>query len=361
MNEIADIDYPSPLMKTVLAECRRVATSPVTVLLLGESGTGKGFLARYIHRHSPRCYGPFFKMNCAAISKGLAESELFGHEQGAFTGAVGTKKGYLELAAGGTLLLDELGDMDMDLQSKFLSFLDDKQFLRVGGQRMITGNVRLIAATNKDLEQLCQQGLFRRDLHYRLNVFPIWVPPLRERKEDIPALVRTLLSRLSFEMKLGYTPTVDSPALQILASYDWPGNVRELRNILERPLVLTHGNSVIGEKAIISAINRDGNGTDRSGRGHRIGDVHRVIDPPKNATRVEISDELLKQMIEEVFDGAPTPVAVLMEVLGWTRKETSAAVNRVGCRPGKPGRLPARTKEDMIRAARFWLSQRGFL
>ena len=300
-------------------------------------------------------------MNCAAVSRELAESLLFGHERGAFTGAVDTKKGCLELAAGGTLLLDELGDMDMDLQSKFLSVLDDKVFLRVGGQMPITANMRLIAATNKDLELLCQQGLFRRELYYRVNVFPIWVPSLREHKQDIPVLVRDLLYDLADEMELRYVPTVDSAALEQLASYDWPGNVRELKNVLERALVQNLGRSVIDASAIMAAMSQDGNGTGRWGQGNGIGRVRRVVDLPTKSDRAEISDRLLKQMIEEVFDVAPTPVAVLMEVLGWTRKKTSGAIKRVGCRPGKKGRLGAVTKAEMIQAAGSWLSQQGIL
>lgn len=350
MDGIADTEYRSHVMLQVLAACRQAARTDSIVLLQGETGTGKDFLARYIHDHSRRSVGLFLPVNCAAIAPELAESEFFGHERGAFTGAVGRKKGLLEQANGGTSLLTEIGRIGLTLQAKLLTFFDYHQFMRVGGERPVKVDVRIIAASSRNLEQLVLEGLFLSDLLHRLNVFPIWIPPLREHKEDIPVLVRTLLSRLSFEMKLGYKPTLDSPALERLASHDWPGNVRELRNILERALVLTHGNSIIGEKAIILALS-----------GTKKGPENEVIVPPEKPGRLEISDEQLKQMIEEVFGGAPTPVVVLMEVLGWTRKKTSVAIKRVGCRPGKSGRLPERMKAEMIRDVRSWLSKRGIL
>jgi transcriptional regulator with PAS, ATPase and Fis domain len=348
MNQIGYIDYPSPVMKRVFAACRQAAATVTIVLLLGESGTGKGFLARYIHRHSPRLCGPFLKVNCAAVSKELAESELFGHERGAFTGAVGRRRGLLELANGGTLLLDELGDMDMELQSKFLSFLEDEEFMRVGGEKPITADARLIAATNRNLEQRCDQGLFRRDLYYRVNVFPIWVPALRNRKKDIPLLARDLLCLLADRMKFGYTPDIDLTAIEELTSYDWPGNVRELRNILERTLTLNYGQPLITGKLIISAMNQSGELGHGQGR-----DDH--------PAPVEISDEQLKRMIEEVFGDSPTPVEVVRAVLGWKIKKTSAAVRRMECRPGEKGRLPKVHKTQMIAALRQWLVENGFL
>jgi transcriptional regulator with PAS, ATPase and Fis domain len=208
------------------------------VLLLGESGVGKDYLARYIHDRSPRRDGPYFAVNCAALPPELAESELFGHEPGAFTGAAARKRGLLELAEGGTLLLNEIGDLSLSLQAKLLTFLDTRSFTRVGGEKAIRVSARIIAATNKDLEKEVREGGFRQDLYYRINVLSIRVPALRERQEDIPGLVRVIMSRLVEEMQLSETPEIDEKSLESLRDYKWPGNVRELRNVLERGLML---------------------------------------------------------------------------------------------------------------------------
>lgn len=180
MNEIEDIDYPSPVMQTVLAACREAAGTDSLVLLLGESGSGKDYLARYIHNHSKRAVGPYLSINCAAVPEELAESELFGHEHGAFTGTQGRKRGLLELAENGTLLLNEIGDLSLRLQAKLLTFLDTRKFTRVGGEKEVSVNARIIVATNRDLEKEAATGRFRQDLFYRLNVLSIEVPPLRE-------------------------------------------------------------------------------------------------------------------------------------------------------------------------------------
>lgn len=237
---VAD-EYPSEVMKTTLGGLRVAASTESTVLLLGESGSGKDFLARYIHDHSLRANGPFFSINCAAVASQLAESELFGHERGAFTGASGRKRGLLELAEGGTLLLNEIGELSFALQAKLLAFLDTRKFTRVGGEREISVNARLIAATNRDLAKEVQDGRFRKDLFYRLNVVSITVPPLRERREDIPLLVRDILSQLRTELQFSVLPIVDSRTMGQLKRYDWPGNVRELRNVLERAMILSRG------------------------------------------------------------------------------------------------------------------------
>lgn len=232
-------EYRSEKMRTTLAKARFAAPTDGIVLLLGESGSGKDFLARWIHDHSKRSNGPFFAINCAAVPDELAESELFGHEPGAFTGARGRKRGLLELAEGGTLLLNEIGELSLPLQSKLLSFLDTRSFLRVGGEKNISINARLIAATHRDLQAEVAAGRFWQALWYRLNVFSIEVPPLRERIDDIPILVQEIMARLASEMHLTEIPIIDVVALESLSQYHWPGNVRELRNVLERALMLS--------------------------------------------------------------------------------------------------------------------------
>ena len=237
-------DYPSRAMGAALGMARRIALQDSVVLLLGESGSGKDYLAKYIHDHSHRNNAPYFSVNCAAIVPELAESELFGHERGAFTGAVVRKRGMVELAEGGTLLLNEIGDLSLPLQAKLLTFLDTKKLTRVGGEKEISVNARLIAATNMDLGQEVEAGRFRKDLFYRLNVIRIEVPPLRKRVEDIPVLARELLSKLRDEFQLHEDPVVDPAAMIALKKYHWPGNVRELRNVLERALILSPGKGV---------------------------------------------------------------------------------------------------------------------
>jgi DNA-binding NtrC family response regulator len=231
-------DYPSQAMRAALDQARHAAATDGIVLLLGESGCGKDFLARWIHDHSRRANGPFFTINCAAVAPELAESELFGHEPGAFTGARGRKRGLLELAEGGTLLLNEVGELPLALQSKLLAFLDRRSFLRVGGENSIQVDARLIAATHRALEAEVEQGRFLDALFYRLNVFTIKVPALRDRAEDIPLLVEEIVSELATEMQLAEVPMTHPAALARLSDYHWPGNVRELRNALERSLML---------------------------------------------------------------------------------------------------------------------------
>lgn len=208
------------------------------MLLVGESGCGKDHLARWIHENSRRSSGPFFAINCAAISKELAESELFGHEAGSFTGARTRKKGLFELAEGGTLLLNEIGELPLPIQAKLLTFLDSKSFLRVGGDRHIRIDSRILAATHRNLETEIAQGRFMEALFYRLNVFMIRVPPLRERTEDIPLLMENILQALVTDLQLQRPPEVDEFFLRQLKGYHWPGNVRELRNLLERSLIV---------------------------------------------------------------------------------------------------------------------------
>ncbi|AFM26205.1 sigma-54 dependent transcriptional regulator [Desulfomonile tiedjei] len=231
----------SEAMRQTIDKALLVAETDSTVLLAGESGSGKDHLARFIHEHSKRADGPYFTINCAALARELAESELFGHEAGAFTGATRRKRGLLELAEGGTLLLNEIGELPLSLQAKLLTFLDTRTFSRVGGEKTIRVSARLIAATNRDLEKEISEGRFRADLFHRLNVYSVFVPPLRQRIEDIPILARKLMQELTSEMQLDRTPEIDSVAMRKLCRYSWPGNVRELRNVLERSLILSRG------------------------------------------------------------------------------------------------------------------------
>ena len=236
----SDLIAGDPKMVRVLDLAQKVAPTHATVLITGESGTGKEILARCIHRNSPRCQRVFAAVNCASLSPALIESELFGHERGAFTGAVGQHIGRFERAHGGTLFLDEIGELDAPLQAKLLRVLQEKTFERVGGSRQITTDVRVIAATNRDLPQQIADGKFRRDLYYRLNTFPIDVPPLRDRPSDIRRLARHFLERSSRE--LGKTGLALSPqAENVLLAYAWPGNVRELENTMQRLAILCDG------------------------------------------------------------------------------------------------------------------------
>lgn len=239
----ADV-YRSEKMRDVVKQLQRVSTSDSTVLLLGESGSGKDYMARFLHDTSHRSGGRFFGINCAALAPELAESELFGHEPGSFTGARGRKRGLLELAEGGTLLLNEIGELSLPLQAKLLMFLDTQSFTRVGGEKSVTVNARLVAATNRNLEDEVDAGRFRKDLFYRINVFSIQIPPLRERVEDLELLVEDLVTVLAGKLGLGMVPTINAQCLQRLATYDWPGNIRELKNVLERAMILGDGNTV---------------------------------------------------------------------------------------------------------------------
>jgi PAS domain S-box-containing protein len=227
-------------LKRVLKHVETVAATDVTVLILGETGTGKDVIARAIHYLSPRNERTLVKLNCAAIPSGLLESELFGHEKGAFTGAIDRKIGRLELAHKGTLFLDEIGDLPLELQPKILRALQEKEFERVGGTKTIPVNVRLVAATNRDLAQMVADRTFRSDLYYRLRVFPILLPPLRERREDIPLLVRYFVDRHARKL-YKKIQTIDPATMRALTRWDWPGNIRELENFIERAVILTKG------------------------------------------------------------------------------------------------------------------------
>ncbi len=229
----------SEKINTLLEMVKKVAQTDSTVLILGESGTGKSLIAKKIHILSDRKENPFITINCAAIPENLLEAELFGYEKGAFTGAVSRKKGKFELADGGTVFLDEIGDMPLSLQAKLLRVLQDKEVERLGGDKTIKVDVRIIAATNKNLEELVREGKFREDLYYRLNVVPIHLPPLRERKEDIPLLAEHFLEK--FNRKYSKSVRLSPEAVRALMEYPWHGNVRELENIVERLVIMNEG------------------------------------------------------------------------------------------------------------------------
>jgi two-component system, NtrC family, response regulator AtoC len=233
----------SPKMKLAIETAKKAAASKSTVLLLGESGTGKEVFARAIHQWSDRSGDPFIAINCVGLGKELLESELFGHEKGAFTGAHQLKKGKMELAHGGTVFLDEVGDISAELQTKLLRFLQEREFERVGGTQAIHVDVRVIAATNRDLGNAIKERRFREDLYYRLNVIPISLPPLRERREDIPVLAKYFLRRSAAETKKNFTG-IEADAEARLVAHEWPGNVRELANVIERAVVLGQGPEV---------------------------------------------------------------------------------------------------------------------
>lgn len=246
----------SAAMQEVYTLVKRAAASKATVLVRGESGTGKELIARALHEQSDRAAGPFVAVSCAALSETLLESELFGHEKNAFTGAATERKGRFELANGGTLFLDEIGDIPMPVQIKLLRVLQQREFERVGGSKTIKVDVRIVTATNADLEKLVKEDKFREDLYYRLHVIQIDVPPLRQRTEDIPPLVETFLARFSRENGSAIR-TVSPEAMQSLLEYPWPGNVRELENIMERCIVLSEPDATTLTFSALPGVIRD--------------------------------------------------------------------------------------------------------
>lgn len=231
-------------LRHTMTMVRQVAPQTSPVLIIGETGSGKELIARAVHDFSPRRDGPFIKVNCGAIPQTLMDSELFGHEKGAFTGATASKRGRFERAEGGTILLDEVGELTPEAQIRLLRVLQEKEIERVGGTSPVKLNIRVVAATHRNLEDMVAAGVFRQDLYYRLNVFPVHIPPLRKRKQDIGPLVRHFLTRKSMEMGRRLTPVLASGALENLKTYDWPGNVRELEHTIERALILNEGGSL---------------------------------------------------------------------------------------------------------------------
>src|SRR5207302_1290739 len=288
-----------------------------TVLILGETGTGKELIARALHDLSPRRERTFVELNCAAIPTGLLESELFGHEKGAFTGAISQKVGRFELAHRGTLFLDEVGDIPLELQPKLLRALQEQEFERLGSTRTVRMDVRLVAATNRDLAQMVQDGRFRSDLYYRLNVFPVVVPPLRQRSEDIPRLVRHFIQR--FARRMGRRiETIPASVMDALVRYPWPGNIREMQNVIERAVILSPGPALqvpLGDleiKGQSSEVGRQTRGADdgslTSGRTladaerehilHVVRETGGVLGGPKGAA-ARLGDEALHVAMED--------------------------------------------------------------
>jgi formate hydrogenlyase transcriptional activator len=289
----------SAALKHVLELVETVAPSDSTVLLLGETGTGKELIARAIHDHSRRKDRTFVKLNCAAIPTGLFESELFGHEKGAFTGAISQKMGRLELADQGTLFLDEVGDVPLEIQPKLLRALQEREFERLGSTRTKKVNVRLVAATNRDLEGMISAREFRSDLYYRLNVFPIRIPPLRERREDIPLLVRYFAQKFARQMEKRIE-TIPTATIHLLTKSDWPGNVRELANFIERAVILTRGTSLDAPRSELNNLRMDESTTTAAVSGTEA--IARIVKETIHALdgKTSVADEYERKQRDEI-------------------------------------------------------------
>lgn len=309
----------SAKIKRLLASVEKLAGSAdTTILLEGESGTGKEVFARYIHQHSPRKDSAFIQINCSAIPKELAESELFGHEKGAFTGAMQkTKLGKFELANGGTILLDEIGELSLDLQVKLLRVLQEKKFYRLGGEKEVSVDVRVLAATNRNLEEEVKKGNFREDLFYRLNVANINIPPLRERKEDIPILAYSFLKEFSVKFNK-HIKGIDQDALQLLVSYPWKGNIRELRNVMERAVILLDGDE-LKENHFSFLVESAGE--------NLVEDEKFVLKIPANGIKIDIVLRTLIQKTLKITNGNQVKAA---KVLGLSRSKLRYRMEQLG-------------------------------
>ena len=295
----------SAAMRAIYESIRKVAEATSSVYIYGESGTGKELIARAIHRESPRRDGPFVKVNCSSLAESLLESELFGHEKGAFTGAIRERKGRFELADGGTLFLDEISDIPLSTQVKLLRVLQEKEIERVGGERTITVDVRIISATNRDLAPLVERGEFREDLFYRLHIIPIEVPPLRERKEDILPLVTHFIQSIGAEMAKPVEGLSDE-AMELLIRYDWPGNIRELENMIERAIVLCESDRLDVQ---LFPINER--------RVPRAGSATTLSVPPAGAITLDNALEHIERaMIEDALEKANGVKTKTAELLG---------------------------------------------
>jgi len=293
------------------AAVKKIARSDSTVIILGESGTGKELMAKWIYSHSPRKDKPFIKVSCAVLPEGVLESELFGHEKGAFTGAYVKRKGRFELADSGTIFLDEIGDITPAIQSKFLRVLQEREFQRIGSNDTIRVDVRLIAATSRDLWQEVQIGRFREDLYYRLNVISLKIPPLRERREDIPSLA-ALFCRKFAEKSQKSVQGFDNRTMQLLLSYSWPGNVRELENVVERAVVLTSGNVITADDLPVGIT--------------RLGETPSTSDLTLKEAREKFEAEYVRDTIVR-FHGNVSRSA---EYLGLARKNLIEKLRRYG-------------------------------
>ena len=309
-------------MQEALRMARTAAATTSTVLLLGESGTGKEVVARAIHQWSPRAEQPFVAVNCTALTPDLLESELFGHEKGSFTGAIAQKKGKFELADGGTIFLDEIGDLPPNLQVKLLRVLQDKEFQHVGGAKNIRVDVRILAATNRNLPQAMQKGAFREDLYYRLNVVSIMLPPLRDRRADVPALVRHFVEHYCREMSRP-TMGIESTTLARLQAYAWPGNVRELQNVIERAVVLAQGPEIAIVDLPVEVKEQEVRKTEAWGSGISIDDELPLAEALDAFTRIKIRRTL------NVAAGNQTVAA---QLLGMPQSNLSRLMKRLRLR-----------------------------
>jgi nitrogen regulation protein NR(I) len=321
----------SAAMKAVYDVVSKVADSPSTVLVTGESGTGKELVAQALHRGSSRRDKPLIKVNCAAIPKDLVESELFGYEKGAFTGAVGSKPGRFELADGGTLFLDEIGEVPVEMQVKLLRALQESEFERVGGIKTIQVDVRLIAATNRDLKALIADGRFREDLYYRLAVVPIVLPPLRDRREDIPLLVRHFIEK--YDRRLGKSVAgIEEEALQLLLDYSWPGNIRELENLMERSVLFADGPIILASSLPDSLRERPGAPATPIAAVGPIG----AIAAPSGASMKEIvrqaQAELERELIARALEETGGNVTRAAKRLQISRKSLQVKMKELGLR-----------------------------
>ena len=306
----------SESLRKVLQTVELVAPTDATVLIYGESGTGKELIARALHLNSPRANAPFLVINCGALTESLLESELFGYKKGAFTGAIADKKGYLELAEGGTLVLDEVSEMEFSIQVKFLRALEQREFIPLGGNKAVKTNVRFIACTNRDLEEEVKKGRFREDLYYRLNVIPIYLPPLRERREDIPLLVGHFIAKYSKRMNKP-VQTISKEALEKLCAYDWPGNVRELENVIQRAVALARGQE-------IEEVN--------------LGSLRRELSfdlPPEGIDLERELEEIEKAYILKALERTEGNITKAAKLLGITFRSLRYKIQKFGIRPSE--------------------------
>ncbi len=307
---IENVIGASDRMQEVFEAVHRVSPSRSTVLLRGESGTGKELVARAIHYMSPRSKGPFIKFNCASIPEGLLESELFGHEKGSFTGALSSRSGKFELAHKGTIFLDEIGDLPITLQPKILRVLQEREFERVGSEKTVKVDVRIITATSRNLEHLVTHGKFREDLYFRLNVIPLFLPPLREREEDIPILIEYFLNKFNEENSRSLV--VDSGALQVLLNYNWPGNVRELENTIERLVVMSGSDTVTPSDLPVSL------------------SVRRLKSPDSPSSLTANIEEIEKANILEALEKTGWIQARAARLLGLTPRQIGYKIRKYG-------------------------------
>ena len=354
----------SPDMAATMEFCDLAAKCDSSVLITGETGSGKDYLASYIHENSSREKGPFLTVNCAAIPEALAESELFGHEHGAFTGTTRRQRGVLQLADSGTLLLNEIGDLPLPLQAKLLTFLDSQEVRSLGADTFRMLNVRIIAATNKVLEKEVQEGRFRPDLFYRLDVCHIVVPPLRRRKEEIPGLARDLLLKIVAAQDLKAVPQFDDRALSMLQEHDWPGNVRELKNVIERAVIKSDGKPMIrAENLVFRAPQGDGS-LDKLTTARRViaGGLPSEDKLPRRESAVRTkstaSDDDLKYMYEVICGGSKGAVAAIARALEKDRPYVSKELNRIRGMKAPLGRPSKREAERMEQDLKVWLAQR---